>query len=526
MSDLNTTMTNRAPRWPWLFLSFAIVWSVLIRVPLILNSGHHLDSDLAVDGLTLLNATKGHFVWHYPGTPYMGAATVGLSLPQALIWGSNPATLVSGGTVAYLGLTLAIFLLGWRAFGPVAAVFTLVPMAFASNGAVWLSGRITGGHLAAAVFHAGLFLGFVRWLRPDETGWKGAFLLGLWSGFGLYVDSMFMLSLLGFGAASALAWLTSPGKRRGVVLAIVYALGFVVGVAPREIGSRLDPYSAYGSQFDLVTDKNVLIEHANLLAWDCLPRLFGGHRLPGLETDPDPRTLSGPGTSRSRSQVEPLGIAVSLVALSLTVSAFVALCFGLRNSEWPVVLGLLVSTFATLAAFVTNRNIFNSDNYRYLVTLLVPASAGFGLLMRGLWSGRWKGKALAVVACSLFGVLMTADLVRWYHQFGWVSDRGMPVKVAVDDPTLAWLEAHPEFDRITGDYWDVYRLIFLGGGRLKGSPYPIYPDRFPAWKKQPGEREAMIARPTPEAKIFVDRALAAGGTMIQQRRGIAILNVP
>ncbi len=34
--------------------------------------------------------------------------------------------------------------------------------------------------------------------------------------------------------------------------------------------------------------------------------------------------------------------------------------------------GLAVSALATLAGFVVNRNIFNSDNYRYLVTLLVP----------------------------------------------------------------------------------------------------------------------------------------------------------
>ena len=526
MSDLNTTRPSRVPRWPWVLLALAMSWSALIRVPLILNSAHHLDSDLAVDGLTLLEATKGHVPWHYPGTPYMGAATACLSLPQALIWGANPTTLVSGGTLAYLGLLPAVFLLGWRGFGPVAAVFALVPLTFASNGAVWLSGRITGGHLAAAVFHAGLFFGFAALLKSSHPSRRGALALGLWSGFGLYLDSMLALSLLGFGMAVSLAWLVTPGKRRGLLLAMVYASGFAAGVAPREIGARLDPYSAYDAQFQLVTDQDVLIEHANRLGLDCLPRLFSGHRLPGLETEPDPRSLAGRGTSRSRSQVEPLGVAVSALALSLVLASFGALCFHLTKEEWPVALGLLISTLATLAAFVTNRNIFNSDNYRYLVTLLVPASAGFGLLMRGLWSWRWKGKAFAVIVSALFAVLMTADLVRWYHQFGWVNDQGVAVKVAADDPTLAWLDAHPEIDRISGGYWDVYRLIFLSGGRLKGSPYPIYPDRFPSWKRLPGEREVLIARPSPEAKIFVDRALAGGGKVIQRNRGITILTSP
>ena len=41
-------------------------------VPLVLNAHDHMDSDLAVDGLTLLDAVNGHWRWHYPGTPYMG----------------------------------------------------------------------------------------------------------------------------------------------------------------------------------------------------------------------------------------------------------------------------------------------------------------------------------------------------------------------------------------------------------------------------------------------------------------------
>ena len=53
----------------------------------------HLDSDLAVDGLTLLDAVNGHWRWHYPGTPYMGILPMLLSYPQALVWGANPITL-------------------------------------------------------------------------------------------------------------------------------------------------------------------------------------------------------------------------------------------------------------------------------------------------------------------------------------------------------------------------------------------------------------------------------------------------
>jgi len=86
----------------------------LLRVPLIQNAAAHLDSDLAVDGLTLQQAVAGHWRWHYPGTPYTGIGSVLLSWPQARIWGAGPMTLVSGGTVAHALLIAAVFTLAWR----------------------------------------------------------------------------------------------------------------------------------------------------------------------------------------------------------------------------------------------------------------------------------------------------------------------------------------------------------------------------------------------------------------------------
>ena len=44
--------------------------------------------------------------------------------------------------------------------------------------------------------------------------------------------------------------------------------------------------------------------------------------------------------------------------------------------------GMLASAAAIGAGFLVNRNIFNSDNYRYLVLLLVPWSIGLGLVLQ------------------------------------------------------------------------------------------------------------------------------------------------
>src|SRR5256885_837241 len=75
-ATMTATPADASParlRWPWALLVLALAWVALARVPLVLNAEI------------------------YPGTPYMGIGPVFLSLPQALIWGANPSTLVSGG---------------------------------------------------------------------------------------------------------------------------------------------------------------------------------------------------------------------------------------------------------------------------------------------------------------------------------------------------------------------------------------------------------------------------------------------
>ena len=82
------TATDRRPWWPWVMLGLGLVWTILIRIPLILNAEDHLDSDLAVDGLTLLDAVHGHWRWHYPGTPYMGILPMLAPIPRP--WSGGP----------------------------------------------------------------------------------------------------------------------------------------------------------------------------------------------------------------------------------------------------------------------------------------------------------------------------------------------------------------------------------------------------------------------------------------------------
>lgn len=519
----------RTLRWPWIVFALAMVWAAVIRIPLVLNAPAHLDSDLAVDGLTLLDAVNGHWRWHYPGTPFMGIGPVFASLPQALVLGTNAQTLVSGGVVLYLLLMLATFLLGWKAFGPGVAAWSLVPLTFASNGAVWLSGRITGGHLLAAAWHAGAFFCLANGFETPARK-RSAALLGLWSGVGLYLDSMFAVSIMGLVASALWGWRLAVFSRHGLVAAVLFLGMFLIGVSPRPVGARLDPYDAYQDQFATVHDPALFKAHGKILALQCLPRLITGHLLPGLETDPNPNSLAGQTARRRGVLFEPLAAGVACLSLVLAVLATLSLkltaILGHTPTSRAIAFGLTISTLATLGGFVVNRNIFNSDNYRYLVTLLVPWTIGFGLFSDWLCRKGRAGGISASALAAVFAVLMTVDLERWYARFGWVDDRGIPVRKSVEDSTLAWLTAHPEVAWIEGGYWDVYRLIFLVGGQIKGAPLPIYPNRFPDWSPAPGTSQALILRLTPEVGHFREAALRSGRRVVSRSRGVEILQTP
>jgi hypothetical protein len=538
----NTDPSPQRPRWPWAVLALAMVWVALVRVPLVLNAESHLDSDLAVDGLTLIEALRGDWRPHYPGTPHIGTPSVLLSLPQAMVWGANPEALVSGGVVAYELVVLATFLLAWRGFGPVVAAWSLVPLAFASIGTVWLSGRITGGHLLATAWHAGAFAMLVGLLR--RGGIRRAVWLGLWCGLGLYVDQMVVFSLAGI-LPGAIAGGFGPGKPAArFVAASAFAIGGAAGYAAHIAAVKADGYDAYETAFatifgdertgqiDWERTGSMAREHARLLVLECLPRLVGGHRLPGFQSDPAPEELRGRPRLRDPADYGPLPIAATLLGLGSAAASVLALALARRAPDDAAAMllrwGLLASSLAVIGGFILNRNIYNSDNYRYLVFLLVPVSTGFGLLGGALEGRGRRGRIVAVLMASALAIAMTLDTARWYRAFGWIDGSGIPIAQPPPDPALHWLRSHPEVTRLYGGYWDVYRLSFLTGGRVLGVPYPEYPNRFPDLSDGlPAHRpRLLLARPDPIGRFNRELAERTGGKTLEEGRGFAIVDWP
>ena len=253
-------------------------------------------------------------------------------------------------------------------------------------------------------------------------------------------------------------------------------------MAPRFIGTAVDPYDCYGSQFQPAFDYKTIVDK-NLwhLLFDCEPRLIAGHRLPGMEIDPT--ILPNKSRPLPRESVGYLLPAVTLMSLLLFAGGCLRLIQGPVGGDLrakAIAWGLVVTSLVIVAGFLVAPNIENSDNYRYLVFLLVPWSSGFGLMFARWWAGGRIAKGVAVVLGITFAGLMTADASRWYGRLGWVDGSGWrPTQIVPSDPTLVWLNEHPEVTSIFGDYWDVYRLSFLTGGRVIGVPLPIYPNRFP-----------------------------------------------
>jgi len=519
-----------APRWPWALLLLAMAWVAACRVPLVLNAGVHLDSDLAVEGLTLAEATHGHWRWHYPTATYMGIIPLLLSYPQALIWGATPYTLVSGGTVAYEAVVLATFLLAWRAFGPRVAAWGLVPLAFSSTGTLWLSGRVYGGHLLAAAWHAGAFLLLFGCL--SRGGLRRAALLGFWCGLGIYLDKMLTITVAALVPTALGAWWAGGRPIRALRCAPAFALALVVGYLPHAIGARLDPYDNYNEQFAPILDGAVLVEHARILTLECLPRLVAGHLLPGMQADSGNPPLMKPVSGLLR-RPDPAADPVAYAATALALGTFglaIGALFARRDVAGTAVCrGLLLASGAVLAGFVLNRNIFNSDNYRYLVYLLAPGSIGFGLALDALARRGWRGIAAAIGLAAALALTMTLDLAHYYQRYGWIDPAGRPVRRPLRDPVLDWLKGHPAVTDLRGDYWDVYRLSFLTAGRVRGVPYPNYPGRFPEWSRglPGGGPTTLIARLNESLGYRNYRAaLAAGGRELGRAGDVAIVALP
>ena len=324
-------------------------------------------------------------------------------------------------------------------------------------------------------------------------------LLGLCCGLGLYLDSMFVLTLAAIALAGLAAEISASlkdrkglldenpaGKRRfQFTRGLALILAFLAGASPRMISQRVEPYDAYHEQFSWSCNLPLLAEHGRILGLECLPRLIAGHRLPGLEADPDPALLGTGGpiqkTTMSREGLRAWTLLLVILALALLASALLALGATAMNGQTSaariVAAGMLALVVEVAGGFLVNRNIFNADNYRYLVLLLIPWAIGCGLVLQQAIRTGGPAQVNALAVLVVLAVLFTCDVVAWYRRLGWVDERLVPVGRKVDDPAMR-LAGQPSRNR-----FDLRRLL----GRL--------PDLLPERRESPGRSLADFPEP-------------------------------
>ncbi len=95
------------------------------------------------------------------------------------------------------------------------------------------------------------------------------------------------------------------------------------------------------------------------------------------------------------------------------------------------------------------------------------------------------------------------------------------------------MKEHPEETAIFGGYWDVYRLSFLTGGRVRGVPYPgssdhpDSPDRFDEARNFPGYRpRILVARNSDHGAFYAPLALNQGAKLLHRTRSLMIIDWP
>ena len=523
-------MCKRTTFTACLALTLIILAAFLIRWPMMVYAYKHLDSDLAVDGLTLRDFVQnGNWRWHYPGTPHIGTLPVLISLPAVALWGEGPASLVFAGIAANILLILAIYLLVNRAYGRVSAIRASLVLAAGGLGQVWLSARVTGGHLLSAAWLAWAWL---LWTHLIDTkslkSWAG---LGLFCAIGIWIDSIFLLGIAGLGLSSVImAWQlrsTIPIKRRSIQ-ALVFTTFLPIGPLISKLG---DGVNVYGSQFEITTDPSALKEHARILLVECLPRLIIG------------RTLKTGSPEISMTHLKPADYLSSNYALAmvLTMMAVLFIMTWLKlispltskkssktssdslpdwvNALWY---GLTFTALLTLSAFELNKNIFNADNYRYLVPLIPLLGMTYGLFSSA--GPMLRQRRFLLILLTL---MLALDVHFWQQTNGFYpslqtkTDKKLETYTIKDvvslltDPQPGSLPAIT--DTFEADYWETYRALYLAQKPISmGKPFGFFPNRFPN-ESPPNPRFVLITN-SPASLQMLPLIRAEGAKLFSDKR--------
>lgn len=523
-------MCKRTTFTACLALTLIILAAFLIRWPMMVYAYKHLDSDLAVDGLTLRDFVQnGNWRWHYPGTPHIGTLPVLISLPAVALWGEGPASLVFAGIAANILLILAIYLLVNRAYGRVSAILASLVLAAGGLGQVWLSARVTGGHLLSAAWLAWAWLFWTHLIDKESLkSWAG---LGLFCAIGIWVDSIFLLGIAGLGLSSLIiSWQfrsSIPIKRRSIQ-SLVFIAFLPIGPLISKLG---DGVNVYGSQFEITTDPSALKEHARILLVDCLPRLIIGRTLKTGSPEISMTHLK-PADYLSSNYAFAMVLTMVAVLFLMTWLKLISPLTSKRSSktssdsapDWVNALwyGLTFTALLTLSAFELNKNIFNADNYRYLVPLIPLLGMIYGLLSSA--GPMFRQRRFLLILLTL---ILAIDVHFWQQVNGFYpslqtnTDKKLETYTNKDVVSLLTDPQPGPLPAITNtfeaDYWETYRALYLAQKPISmGKPFGFFPNRFP--NESPPNPRFVVITNSPASLQMLPLIRAEGAKLFSDKR--------
>lgn len=490
----------------------------------------HMDSDLAVDGLTLRDFIQNHhWRWHYPGTPHIGTLPVLISLPAISIWGEGPTSLVFAGVAANILLVTAVYHLVNRAYGIYPAIFAGLVLAAGGLGQVWLSARVTGGHLLAAAWLAWAWVLWSHLIQNQSL--KSSAGLAFFCAIGIWIDSIFILGIAGIGLSSLImAWQyrSTISLNRRFVQALLFLAILPVGLFISKLG---DGMNAYGAQFEITTDQSALIQHARILLIECIPRLIIGRTLKSGSPEIAMTHLK-PADYLSSNYALVMVLTMIFIIVLLTSLKWISPLISRKSSihtvhsppDWvkSIWLGLAFTGVLTLSAFELNKNIFNADNYRYLVPLMPLMGMTYGYLAS---TGPMHTQRRFLLI--LLSFLLTIDVHFWqqangFHLFASANlDKNLESQNSKDVVSLL-LGHQPDHlpaitDTFEADYWETYRALYLAKKPISmGKPFGFFPNRFP--RESPANPRFVLITNSPASLQMLPLIRAEGAKLYSNKQ--------
>jgi len=446
--------------------------------------GHGFNSDEAVVGLMGLRTVEhGEFPLFFygqtfgGGLEYLATTVTFLALPPsitALRLATLPLRL--GTDLLFYGILRLIFADRLQRH---VSLLLFITMSSFFHGYL---GRFSGVHLNNLLLGLATVYLFCSGRRLlDRPVWKGLVIgVGVWVSNVIFV---FLVPAVVVGVARQV-WARAAPRVSDVSAGVAFAVALAVGCSPRlyYLGHQTAWFVGYQGGGYTLADPQWIRARLRALLPETLPAYFHG----GLAGDGIPWLIH-------------LGIA--LIALACLYATVLAVAGFLKRSPSGAVLFCLMGIFwATLAALVTNRQVYN-EGLRYTLALQPFAAVAIALLLNpaAAWAGERgsmphappPGAFPAIRTTATLGsALLLATLGVWGS---FIAEARVPEARRLAHEEIIRLLDEQGVRRGYADYWASYDIAFRTRERI--TLVPLYTNRIAAYGASAHDAE-------PKAYVF------------------------